>query len=101
MVEYPIKCIKFSKVGGTIRVFYANRHNGVRIEIEDNCIGMSMETQRHAFEGFYQGVGSRATAVSGLGLSIAKRIVELNRGEINITSEPNRGTLFIVTLPTE
>ena len=75
--------------------------SSVRVEIEDYGVGMSEETRQHAFERFYQGAGSRATAGNGLGLSIAKRIVELCGGEINITSELNRGTLFIITLPTE
>lgn len=93
--------IKFSRSGGTIRILCTKQSNSVRVEIEDNGIGMNEETRRHAFERFYQGAGSRATAGSGLGLSIAKRIVELNHGEINIASELNQGTLFIVILPTE
>ena len=73
----------------------------MRVEIEDSGVGKSEAPRQHAFERFYQGAGSRATAGNGLGLSIAKRIVELCGGEINITSELNRGTLFIITLPTE
>ena len=93
--------IKFSKSGGEIRIYCESSPEGVRVEIEDHGIGMNEETRRHAFERFYQGAGSRATAGSGLGLSIAKRIVELNGGEINLESELNRGTLFIVTLPVQ
>ena len=93
--------IKFSKDGGEVRIYCAMHGGSARVEIEDYGVGMSEETRQHAFERFYQGAGSRATAGNGLGLSIAKRIVELCGGEINITSELNRGTLFIVTLPTE
>lgn len=93
--------IKFSRQGGTVRVYCARQKDNVRIEIEDNGIGMDAQTRAHAFERFYQGAGSRTTAGNGLGLSIAKRIVELCRGEINITSELNMGTLFIITLPME
>ena len=93
--------IKFSKDGGEVRIYCAKHGSSVRVEIEDYGVGMSEETRQHAFERFYQGAGSRATAGNGLGLSIAKRIVELCGGEINITSELNRGTLFIITLPTE
>lgn len=93
--------IKFSKDGGVVRIYCAMHGGSVRVEIEDHGVGMSEETRQHAFERFYQGAGSRAIAGNGLGLSIAKRIVELCGGEINITSELNRGTLFIITLPTE
>ena len=93
--------IKFSKDGGAVRIYCAMHGGSVRVEIEDHGVGMSEETRQHAFERFYLGAGSRATAGNGLGLSIAKRIVELCGGEINITSELNRGTLFIITLPTE
>ena len=93
--------IKFSREGGDIRVYCGRMGKNVRVEIEDHGVGMDTETKKHIFEQFYQGAGSRATAGNGLGLTIAKRIVELAGGEINVESEINRGALFIVTLPSQ
>lgn len=93
--------IKFSREGGDIRVYCGRMGKNVRVEIEDHGVGMDAETKKHIFEQFYQGAGSRATAGNGLGLTIAKRIVELAGGEINVESEINRGALFIVTLPSQ
>ena len=93
--------IKFSREGGDIRVYCGRMGKNVRVEIEDHGVGMDAETKKHIFEQFYQGAGSRATAGNGLGLTIAKRIVELAGGEINVESEINRGALFIVALPSQ
>ncbi len=91
--------VKFSRDGGEVRVYCHSAGGQVRIEVEDHGLGMNEETRSHIFEQFYQGAGSRSTEGNGLGLTIVRRIIELARGEIDVQSEPNRGALFIVTLP--
>ena len=51
------------------------------------------------FEKFYQGDASRSSQGNGLGLSLAKRIVDLHGGRIDVSSAEGRGTAFTVTLP--
>lgn len=60
---------------------------------------MSAEVQRRMFEKFYQGDASRSSQGNGLGLSLAKRIVDLHGGRIDVSSAEGRGTAFTVTLP--
>lgn len=71
--------------------------------IKDTGIGMSTEFQKHIFESFSREQTSTLSGVegSGLGMSIAKRYVDLLGGTIDIKSQPGNGTEFIVKLPLE
>ncbi|MFZ1240607.1 MAG: sensor histidine kinase, partial [Anaerolineae bacterium] len=53
----------------------------------------------HIFERFYRGEVSRTGSGAGLGLSIARELVEAQGGAISVASEPGRGSTFTVTLP--
>jgi len=61
---------------------------------------MNKEVIHRIFEKFYQGDTSRASHGNGLGLTLAKRIVDLHGGIITVTSKEGKGTDFTVTLPT-
>jgi len=91
--------VKFSNDGGEIRVSCKKDKKRLTVEVEDHGIGMDAETQKRIFEQFYQGATSRATEGNGLGLSITKRMVELMRGEIEVKSEKDSGSVFTVRLP--
>jgi len=91
--------VKFSHDGGEIRVACKMDKKHLVVEVEDHGIGMDEATKKRIFERFFQGVASRAAEGNGLGLTIAARIVELMRGEISVTSEPDRGALFALRLP--
>ncbi|QGQ48853.1 sensor histidine kinase [Metabacillus sediminilitoris] len=72
------------------------------IEIEDTGIGMDKQEIESIWRRFYKADISRTSnqfGEFGLGLSIVKRLVELHKGEITITSERNRGTKFTITIP--
>jgi signal transduction histidine kinase len=73
----------------------------VRIAVADTGIGLSEAEQRLIFSRFYraQASGSRETPGSGLGLPIAKILVERQGGQISVTSTPNAGSTFSFTLP--
>jgi len=68
----------------------------VEYQVSDNGCGMSEETQRKVFQTFFSTKGSKGT---GLGLMIAKKIVEEHGGAILFSSEPGEGTRFTVRLP--
>lgn len=69
------------------------------IYISDHGIGMDEETAAHIFDKFYQGDTSHTGNGNGLGLTIAKRIIELHDGTINVKSDKNAGTVFEIGLP--
>jgi PAS domain S-box-containing protein len=75
--------------------------NLVAFTIEDTGIGMAPDQLVHIFEPFWQAEtsGRRPHGGAGLGLAIAHRAVERMGGTIQVTSEPGRGSRFIVTLP--
>ena len=70
---------------------------GVKIIIKDNGIGMTPEVKKHIFEPFYttKEVGSG----TGLGLAISYGIIEQHQGNMDVISEPDKGTEFIISLP--
>jgi len=84
--------IKYSKDPIDVSVSVAK--NIVKIEVKDKGIGIPENEIPHMFERFYRvdGARSRATGGAGLGLSIAKRIVDLHEGKIDVFSLPDLGT---------
>ncbi len=91
--------IKHSSEEGTVKVRLVSSDTSVRVRITDYGEGMDEEVQKHMFEKFYQGDSSRSGEGSGLGLALAKRIVELCQGKIEVKSAPGEGATFIVILP--
>jgi signal transduction histidine kinase len=94
--------IKYSKPKGTVRISSEVKNRTVMVSIEDSGIGISEDDVPHIFDRFYRADFSRSkieVSGYGLGLSIAKRIVELHKGKINVSSNPRNGTVFTVKLP--
>jgi signal transduction histidine kinase len=85
--------------GGTISLRTYADSWALTAEVKDNGSGMDSETKKHVFEPFYttKGVGKG----TGLGLSVAYGIIKTHGGDIEVESEPGKGTLFRVTLPME
>ncbi len=73
----------------------------VVIEVQDNGVGIPRREQKRIFERFYRidSLLTRETEGSGLGLSIAQRIVQAHRGKISIDSTPGKGSTFRLHLP--
>ena len=93
--------IKFTPEGGKICVSLGRENGHVLFRIQDSGIGIPEADQPRIFERFYKVDRARqlATGGSGLGLSIAQRIVEMHGGEIGVQSKPGEGATFKVSLP--
>ena len=84
---------------GTISVMTAVDEVGVAISIQDAGPGIEPAALPHVFERFYRGDEARSTAGTGLGLPIAKALVEAQNGTIRVESDVERGSVFTVALP--
>jgi two-component system, NtrC family, sensor histidine kinase HydH len=82
--------------GGQLVVRTRPIRGGVALDLIDTGAGIDEETLPHIFEAFY----STKPNGSGLGLPTAKKIVEAHGGRILVESEPGRGTMFTIALPT-
>ncbi len=94
--------LKFTEQGGvTIRCTHMPDINMVRIAVQDTGIGISPAALGFIFEAFRQADGSttRRFGGTGLGLTIAKKLVELQGGEIAVESIVGQGSTFSLTLP--
>ncbi len=91
--------VKFTPERGSISIDIADEENDVRVSVSDTGCGMDEATKKRIFDKFWQADSSHTTAGNGLGLAIAKKIVELSDGTIEVESEPDKGSTFIVTLP--
>jgi signal transduction histidine kinase len=85
--------------GGEIWLNGKPAEGGVILEVVDNGSGISPEIIPHIFERSFRGDSSRSGDESGLGLAIAKSIVELHGGEIGVESEAGKGCRFWMMFP--
>ena len=90
--------VKFSPCGGVLKVELRQKGGEVVFSVTDHGPGMSEDVRRHIFDKFYQGDASRRQDGSGLGLPLAKRIVELCGGTVSVESRPGEGSSFTVIL---
>ena len=85
--------------GATIRVAWKELPSGVQIVIKDNGCGIHPEDIHHIFKRFYRSRFSKDTQGIGLGLPLAKAIIEAHGGLIEVESELGIGTSFIMNFP--
>jgi len=94
--------IKYSKEGSVISIKTKKTKNSIIVSIIDKGIGIEEKDIPHIFNRFYRSDKARSKKGIdgyGLGLSIAKKIVDQHKGTIEITSKLNKGTTVIVYLP--
>jgi two-component system sensor histidine kinase/response regulator len=91
--------VKFCKAGDTINVSSRTQGNSVLIEIADSGPGISPDDLPHIFDPYYSASQKHQKDGTGLGLFIAKGIVDAHGGQIRCGSEPGVGTTFNITLP--
>ncbi|HOJ60085.1 MAG TPA: ATP-binding protein [bacterium] len=98
--ELISNAIKYTPEGGTIEVRLAQTDSSISVTVQDTGIGMRPEEIPKIWERFYRTTASRKIAKgSGLGLSIAKELVELHGGTITVASQEGKGSTFTLTLP--
>jgi signal transduction histidine kinase len=90
--------IKFTPSGGRVEFAVTHHDNALEFQISDNGPGIAPGDLRHLFERYWQATKTRNMG-SGLGLSIAKRLIEAHGGEIRASSELGHGSRFGFTLP--
>lgn len=90
--------VKYTQRGGHISLTSRKAGDTVLVSMEDSGCGMDEETRRRVFEKFYQGDTSHASEGNGLGMALAKKIVDISGGCIRVESEPGKGTVFTVEL---
>ncbi|TYP74019.1 sensor histidine kinase [Paenibacillus methanolicus] len=96
-----VNAVKFSERGGELTVRLAQSGDEAVVEVRDTGCGIAEEDRKRIFERFFKGDKSRTRTAggSGLGLSIASKIVELHGGTIGVRSRPGEGATFTVRLP--
>lgn len=101
LVNVLTNAINYTRPSGEINVVTINNDKTVTIQITDNGLGISEDDLPHVFERFYRVDKTRAskTGGAGLGLPIAKKIVEAHGGSITVESTLGVGSSFMICLP--
>jgi len=92
---------KFTPAPGAIHVRAGRTRDDVWIEVADTGIGIPLDQQRQIFETFYQVESgpNRTYGGAGLGLALARSLVEAHGGRLTVRSKPGQGSVFRITLP--
>jgi CheY-like chemotaxis protein/anti-sigma regulatory factor (Ser/Thr protein kinase) len=101
LVNLLTNAVKFTPPSGRIEVRSERRGSRIVIEVVDNGIGLTPEWAQAAFEPFRRGEGVEGRhAGLGLGLTLARRLVELHGGRLDARSDgPGKGSTFLIELP--
>jgi signal transduction histidine kinase len=99
LVGLVSNAVKNTPASGTVAIRGREAGNEVVLEVTDTGIGIPADEVDRVFERFYRASGSLEREGFGLGLAIAKRMVDVMGGEIGATSEEGSGSMFWVRLP--
>ena len=92
--------IKYSPNGGNITVTVTRTDSYLKVSVQDEGLGISLEEQQHVFEKFWRAdASSTAIEGTGLGMVIVKHIIDSHGGKLWLTSQKNKGTNISFTLP--
>ncbi|HYH59840.1 MAG TPA: ATP-binding protein [Thermoleophilaceae bacterium] len=89
----------YTPPGGEVGVRLEAAERAIVVTVSDTGRGMTRDEQEHIFDRFYRGSDGRTAPGTGLGLSVVKSLVDLHGGNIEVESEPDRGSVFRVFLP--
>ena len=90
--------VKFTEPYGKVSLSLKAEEEYAVVKVTDTGCGISPEVGKHIFEKFYQGDTSHATQGNGLGLALVKRVIDIVNGEISVSSEAGKGSVFTVKL---
>jgi len=93
--------VKFSPNSGLVKMTLTKRLRKIIFTIEDSGPGLTEEAQKRIFDKFYQADGSHKQEGNGLGLTLVKRVLTIEGGEIQVENRPLGGCCFTVTLRTK
>ncbi|HEY2558228.1 MAG TPA: GAF domain-containing protein [Caldimonas sp.] len=101
VINLLANAVKFTPAGGRVTLRARKLEHAVEIAVIDTGVGIAEDQQALVFEEFRQAGGDylRKSEGTGLGLSLARRFVELHGGSIRVESEPGRGATFAFILP--
>jgi len=93
--------VRYTDEGGTVTVRAGCEGGRAVITVSDTGIGIAPEELPHIFDEFFRGEAAKRTVAhgTGLGMTIARRVVDLHEGHIDVASRPGRGTTFRIVLP--
>jgi signal transduction histidine kinase len=93
--------VKYSPECRTVWVELAGMRERILVQVRDRGLGIPPEEQKEIFRKFVRGAASKAAAIkgTGVGLAMARQIVEAHGGEIHVESKPGEGSVFTVLLP--
>lgn len=87
--------IEYSPAGSSVRIFASENDIYTEIRVEDSGIGISGEEREKLFQRFYRGNNAAQDSI-GIGLALAKEVVEQQRGNIRVDSQEGKGTVFFL-----
>src|SRR5207245_8637886 len=91
--------VRHTPQGGAIAIVARHVADGLELAVEDSGAGIPADQLQHVFEPFWRADPARGERGSGLGLTLAQRIVEALGGHIEASSLPNHGARFAVHVP--
>ncbi|MCQ2958078.1 MAG: HAMP domain-containing histidine kinase [Candidatus Gastranaerophilales bacterium] len=91
--------ITFNNANGSVIISTCIKNDFIQIEIEDTGIGMSKEKLTHIFDKYVSYAKKFRRLGTGLGLYVAKKIIEAHKGKIEVASTPKKGSVFTIYLP--
>jgi two-component system sensor histidine kinase BaeS len=99
VVNLLTNAAKFTPRGGRVCLVVRAAERSAYLEVADNGPGVPPEDQDRIFERFFQGAAGRKAGGTGIGLAVAKELVQSHGGEIKLQSSPGGGARFVVRLP--
>ena len=93
--------MKYTPEGGSVRIALETSDGFAVVSVSDTGIGITKQDVTHVFDRFWRAdkARSREQGGAGLGLSIAKWIVDIHGGSIDVESEPGKGSIFHLRVP--
>jgi signal transduction histidine kinase len=92
--------LKFSPKGGDVEIRLSERNSEILVAVEDHGIGIAKENMPRIFDRFYHLEKHEDDLFGGIGLGLAiiRQVIEQHQGQLDVTSEPNKGSIFTLTL---